>query len=439
MFLTPRFFFTIAALALLSVAGFYLPWCYMLSGVGLAVLVVLLAADVVWLYGGVNLRATRHCGRRFSHGEDNAVSLRIDNDGRTALRLVVRDELPGQFRFHDAVFPLRLAAGRGATVRYQLRPTARGTYAFGHVLVFARTLIGFAERRCRLGQPAEVKVYPAFAHLERYALTAATADLLASGQQRVRRAGNRTDFDQIRDYVAGDDYRTLNWKASARAAHWVVNTYTDERSQPVWCLIDKGRVMQRTSAHIALIDYAINASLALAYAALRRYDMPGLVTFDAHIDRTVPPSRRPDQLSELLEALYAQQVRYAETDYSALTVHLARTVRRRSLLVLFTDFTTRESLRRQLPYLRRLASRHCLLVVFFDDEEVARLAEDRDDAFASLGRLRVQALAEDFELSKQNLVAELRQSGINALLTTPRNLTTDTLNKYIELKRRQAI
>lgn len=139
--------------------------------------------------------------------------------------------------------------------------------------------------------------------------------------------------------------------------------------------------MQRTFADVSLIDYAINASLVLSYVALRRCDHPGLVTFGADVDHFVPAQGRPGQLLQILEALYAQKVEYAETDYSALAVRLSSQIRRRSLLVLFTDFSSRSALERQLPYLKRLARRHALLVVFFDDPEVAGSAEKQGDTF----------------------------------------------------------
>lgn len=436
MFLTHRFFYSLAFLIVLSVVGFYFPQCYYAARFGVLSLVLAVGLDALFLWLFVRVRGSRQCKPCFSLAGDNAVILRVENRCRQRLWLTVRDELPREFRFHDAVFNLSLERGQGKTVRYVLRPTSRGEYRFGHVLVFVRSAIGLLERKMKCGEGKAVKVYPAFEHLDRYEIAAASTDPLPPGQKRVRRPGNSTDFEQIKEYVTGDDFRSLNWKASARAGRWMVNTYRDEMSQPVWCLIDKGRVMQRTFRHTTLLDYAINASLVLSYVALRRYDMPGLITFDAKIDKIVAASRRPGQLSQLLEALYAQQVRYAEADYSALTVHLARHVRRRSLLVLFTDFTSRDALHRQLPYLRRLSKAHCLLVVFFDDEEVRALSEQ---SATSLHELRVSALAADFLLTKQSLVAELRQCGICTLLTCPSRLAVDIVNKYIELKRRQAV
>lgn len=436
MFLTLRFFLVLAALALVSVAGFYWPPCYEAAQWGVGVVALLVAADAVALRAGVRVRAARRCRDRFDNAEDNDVRLRIDNLCRLPLRLTVRDELPPAFRYHDAVFALRLRGGEGKTVHYALRPTERGGYGFGHVLLFVRTPLGLLERKVKGAWPQKVKVYPAYERLAQYELAAAGTELTPHGRKPLRRAGCSTEYDQIRDYVTGDDYRTLNWKASARAGRWMVNTYTDERAQPVWCLIDKGRIMQRTRAHVTLLDYAVNAALALSYVALQRDDMAGLVTFADAIDTTVPAARRPGQLQTLLEALYAQATRYAEADYEALALHLSRTVRSRSLLVLFTDFASPDHLRRSLPSLRRLAANHCLLVIFFADEAVERLASAPAD---SLQSQRLRTLAADHCLSRRGLVATLRQCGIHTLLTTPGRLTVDAINKYLTLKRQGAV
>lgn len=426
----------LALLAVLSALGFAFPLCYALARAGVGVLCLALVFDALRLWLSTRLRAERYAKERFSNAEENAVAIRVENLSGHEVWLTVRDELPREFRYHEAVFKLGLRKGADKTITYHLRPMERGLYRFGHVLVYVRCHLGLLEWKLVLGKEQGIKVYPAYERLERYELMAANNNLLAPGQKRVRRPGHSTDFEQIRDYVRGDDFRTLNWKASARAGRWMVNTYRDERSQPIWCLIDKGRVMQRTFRNVTLLDYAINASLALSYVALRRYDMAGLVTFDSHINETVPASRIAGQLQLILEALYAQEVRYAETDFSALSVHLARHVHRRSLLVLFTDFTSRDSLHRQLPYLRRLACKHCLLVVFFEDEEVKGLAADSG---RTLFDQTLNTLAADLVLEKNSLVSELRQYGICALLTTPNKLTADVVNKYVELKRRQAI
>lgn len=436
MYLTLRFFLILALLAVCSALGYAFPPLYSLAQAGVAALALGILLDFALLWLASYATAVRQCKPRFSNAEENAVSLRVENVGKLALRVTVRDELPRAFRHRRAVFPLRLKPGEGKTIRYGLRPTERGEYSFGHVLLFVRSRLGLIERKIKEGKETSVKVYPAYERLERYELAAVSLNLVEAGLKRIRRAGNNTDFEQIKDYVIGDDFRTLNWKASARAGRWMVNTYSDERAQPIWNVIDKGRAMQRSFRNVTLLDYAVNASLVLSYVALRRYDMAGLITFDSHIDRTVPAARRPSQLQLILEALYAQEAHYAESDYSALSVHLYQQVRRRSLIVLYTDFGSRDALTRQLPYLRRIAKSHALLVVFFEDEEVSAIAAGHPKDMQSY---RLNALASHFCLEKQQLVAELRQCGIYALLTTPQTLSVDVVNKYIELKTRKAI
>ena len=174
------------------------------------------------------------------------------------------------------------------------------------------------------------------------------------GLKRIRRIGHNTDFEQIKDYIPGDDYRTINWRATARRHQLMVNQYQEERSQPVYSVIDKGRMMQQAFAGMTLLDYAINAALVLSYVAVRKEDKAGLVTFSDGFDTFVSASNQPGHIRRLQEALYAEQTQFAESDFSALLVGLSHRVSRRSLMVLYTSFTGLVSLRRQLPYLRRL-------------------------------------------------------------------------------------
>lgn len=436
MFLTPRFFILLAAVAFCSALGVVWPVCYDAAQCLLVCMVLAIAVDAWFLWRRAKLTAQRSCKARFSNAEPNAVSIRVENLCSLPLWLTVRDELPREFRFHRAVIPMHLSAHEGLTARYELTPTQRGAYEFGHVLVYARSRVGLLERKLTLGEPRTVKVYPAFQHLERYELACVGDHLQQSGNKRLRRPGNSTEFDQIKDYVPGDDYRRLNWKASARSRRWMVNMYREERAQPIWCLVDKGRTMQRTFADVTLLDYAINAALVLSYVALRRADMPGLVTFGPTVEQTVPALHRPHQLQLLLETLYAQQSVYGEADYAALSAHLSRQLHRRSLLVLFTDFTSVHALERQLPYLKHLARQHALLVVFFEDEEVQELADSQP---TDVDGMRLRVLASDFCLEKKRMAAILQQQGIYPLCTTPRHLSVDVVNRYLELKHRQVV
>ena len=236
--------------------------------------------------------------------------------------------------------------------------------------------------------------------------------------------------------MTGDDFRLINWKATARTSRLMVNVYQDERSQQVFSIIDKGRVMQQAFRGMTYLDYAINASLVLSYMAMRKEDKAGIVTFSSRFEDFVPASRYAGHMQNILEILYRQQTRFAESDYSALVDGVNLHVSKRSLLVLYTSFANRVSMERQLPYLLQLNRRHRLLVVFFEDDEVKDYLATRPDSDEEYYR---HVIAEQFAYEQRLIVSSLKQRGIMALLTTPEKLSVDVLNKYLEIKARELL
>ena len=303
-------------------------------------------------------------------------------------------------------------------------------------IVIVAGRMGLLSRRYTCDAPLDVKVYPSYLMLHRYELLAISDNLTELGIKRIRRVGHHTEFEQIKEYVKGDDYRTINWKASARRHELMVNVYQDERSQQIYNVIDKGRIMQQAFRGMTLLDYAINASLVLSYVVMRKEDKAGLVTFNEHFDTFIPASRQPGQMQALLENLYSQQTTFGETDFSSLCVHLNKRVNKRSLLVLYTNFSGIGSLNRQLAYLQQLNRQHRLLVIFFEDavlkEYVATPARDTEGYYRHV-------IAEKFVFEKRLIVSTLKQHGISSVLTTPENLSVDVINKYLEMKSRSQI
>ena len=246
MFLQRRFYIVIAVVAIIMAAGVWVTPLFILGQCLLVAAVVATAFEALTLFAKAGVGAARYCSQRFSLGDDNEVRLRLTNRSPFDLKTEIIDELPEQFQKRDFLLRLRVPRNESVTTTYTLRPTARGDYRFGRVMVFATTPMGLVARRFVCGQPLAVKVYPSFLKLKQYLVAASSNTLTESGSKRVRRAGNNTDFEQIRDYVQGDDYRTINWKATARRTHLMVNVYQDERSQEIYCLIDKGRLMQQS-------------------------------------------------------------------------------------------------------------------------------------------------------------------------------------------------
>ena len=256
------------------------------------------------------------------------------------------------------------------------------------------------------------------------------------GIKRIRRVGNNTEFEQIKDYVSGDDFRTINWKASARRSHLMVNVYQDERSQQVFNVIDKGRVMQHAFNGMTLFDYAINASLVLSYIAMHKEDKAGLCTFSDQFDTFIPAQRSPGHMQTILDSLYSQQTTFGETDFSALLDAVNRHVTKRSLMIVYTNFSGVVAMRRQLPYLLQLARRHRVLVVYFEDAEQKEYVATRS---LTTEEHYQHVVAEKFMAEQRRVSTMLSRHGILNLLTTPENLSPDIVNKYLELKERGVI
>ena len=458
MFLSRRFYIALCVVVLVLASGYLWSPMFLVGRLLLLLFVVAVLTDAILLWvhirsqkAGENqepaasnqqLLAFRQLPDRFSNGDENVVRIRVENNYRFPIRVEVIDEIPFVFQRRDVSFEAYIPQAEAKTIRYSLRPTRRGVYGFGRVRVFVASPIGLLRRRFTCCEAHDVKVYPSFLMLHQYELLAISNNLTEMGIKRIRRVGHHTDFEQIKDYVAGDDFRTINWKASARRSKLMVNVYQDERSQQIYNVIDKGRVMQQAFRGMTLLDYSINASLVLSYVAMYKEDRAGLATFSNDFDTFVPASRRPGHMQTLLETLYAQQTEFGETDYSALVANLNKHVTKRSLVVLYTNFTGLVSMQRQLPYLQQLNKRHRLLVVFFEDEELKEYISTHHAPLTthrSTESYYRQVMADRFVYEQRLIVSTLRQHGILSLLTTPQNLSVDVINRYLEMKSRQQI
>ncbi|MBU6120992.1 DUF58 domain-containing protein [Hymenobacter siberiensis] len=447
LFLTSRFFQTLAALTAGFTAAFFLPWLLGPMKIALGLFVVLALLDALLLYAPARGQTAPVFGRRvlgdkLANGSDNDVQIYLENRYRFAIQTETIDEIPHQFQRRDVLFKTAIRPGETQIIDYQLRPTKRGEYAFGALNIYAASPLGLVRRRFRYAQGKVVPVYPSFLQMRQYELLAIHNRLTEVGVKRIRRVGHSMEFEQIRPYVPGDDPRSMNWKATARRAGTgaadalVVNHFQDERAQQVYCLIDKGRVMRMPFDGLSLLDYAINATLVVSNIALLKHDKAGLLTFSNRPGAMLAADRRPGHLLKLLEILYRQKTKYLETDFELLYATVRARIKQRSLLILFTNFETLHGMQRQLPYLRRLAKDHLLLVVFFENTELRAFLET---PAATAEDVYNQTIAEKFAQEKRQIVLELQRYGIYSLLTAPKDLTANTINKYLEFKARGLI
>ena len=437
LFIPLRFYWGMAVCILLFMVSFFLPAFFEVSRIILAVFLFLTFVDYIFLFfTGKPPKVKRVLSDRLSNGDSNQVLLQVTNRMNYSVNMEIIDELPEQFQLRNFILKRSFAARQEHKITFNLTPVERGLYNFGNTHLYIRSGLGLVIRRFTATTSRDVPVYPSYMQLKKYQLISQTAMLNEHGSKRMRKIGQSMEFEQIKDYVMGDDVRTLNWKATARKGVLMVNNYADEKSQQVFCVIDKGRLMKMPFGGLTLLDYAINSTLVLSNVCLQKQDKIGLITFADKMGAVIAADRKPIQRENILEALYRQQTSFLESDFEMLYMQVRRRIKQRSLLILYTNFESLNGLRRQMNYLRSIAKHHLLLVVFFENTELVKLAHA--DAL-NLEDVYVKTTADKFVFEKKLIVKELLKYGILSILTAPENLTVNTVNKYLELKTRQAI
>lgn len=438
LFLHARFFYGLAGLSVLFGISFAFSWLFIPAQILFTIFLGLVFLDYFLLFSSnLGLLANRHLPRLFNLGDPNAVHIDVTNSGNQAFRLRLIDELPVQLQRRDFEVRLRLSAGDSQRITYSVRPTQRGNYQFGRLNVFAASALQLVERRIRFHQqPEEVAVYPSILQMKKMAFQAFDRLSVQKGIKKIRRIGHSYEFEQIKNYVRGDDYRSINWKASSRRNALMVNQYEDERAQQVYCVVDKSRAMRMPFSGLSLMDYAINTTLAMSNVALQKYDKAGLITFSDVMGTTLKADSKPTQLNKILNALYREKERPLEANYELLYYAARKLIIGRSLIMLFTNFESTYALDRVLPILRRINRLHLLVVIFFENTEIRDFAERPAQ---DLEGIYQQVTARRFLSEKQQMVEKLNQYGIQAILTPPSELSVQSINKYLELKSRGLI
>jgi uncharacterized protein (DUF58 family) len=437
LYLTKRLYTAMGIGIVWCIVAFFVPVLFPFVKIGLWLLLMLFALDYIFLFLLSKAPfAKRITAERLSNGDDNKIEVQVKNTKSFVVDIEIIDELPDQFQKRDFVLKYRFKANEQKNILYSMRPTERGEYTFGRILLYVKTLLGLVKARYTIEANATIPVYPSFMQMRKYELLSQTTIQTEYGNKRLRKLGHSMEFEQIKEYVRGDDRRSINWKATARKGTLMVNNYTDEKSQQVYCVIDKGRLMKMPFKGLTLLDYAINSTLVLSNVCLQKQDRVGVLTFANRMGSLIAADRKPIQRENILQLLYNQQTAFLESDYEMLYMQIRSKIKNRSLLVLYTNFESLSGLKRQLNYLRCIAKYHLLLVVFFENTELHQLSNLQVNTIEDV---YVKTIAEKYEFEKRLIVKELNKHGILTILTPPEQLTVNTVNKYLELKARQAI
>jgi uncharacterized protein (DUF58 family) len=438
LFITKRFYLLLIAVVVLYVFAFYFSFLVWPAFIFSMLLLAAMVVDILILFSRSSpLHATRILPEKLSNGDENPAKIFVGSKYPFVVDVQIIDELPQQFQKRDFLLEGKLPPGKQTVFNYTLKPVVRGEYDFGSIHCFVTTLLKLAERRVTIDAHHTVACYPSYLQMRKYQLLASSNKLNEMGVKQVRKIGHSLEFEQIKEYVPGDDYRTINWKASSRRNNTLmINNYTDERSQPVYCIINTGRVMKMPFEKLSLLDYSVNASLVVSSVALTRHDKAGLITYGDKWINLLPAERTSLQMNNILFRLYNLNTNFRESDIERLYVNIKTRVPNRSLLIFFTNYEAFSSMERELPYLKMLNKNHLLLLVFFENTELQSVLNSKAE---TVEQVYTKTVAEKFAFEKRQIVKSLQQHGILSILTTPGNLTVNTLNKYLEIKARQLL
>lgn len=430
---TTRLLALLLAPALLVAGASLLPELLACAAVAFTGALVLVGLDWGLAPRPGQVRVARRHEPRLSLGAPNAVWLDVHNAAPRALTLRLRDEVPAECEASALVLTARVAPGASAAVGYTLRPLRRGDHQFGAVTLRWLGPLGLLWRQATYPLAAAVKVYPNLLELRKHDLLARRGRLQEAGLRPVRHFGSGTEFESLREYQPDDDYRRINWKATARRGRPMTAEFETERSQNVLAVLDAGRLMATEVHGLTKLDRALNTSLLLAYVAALRGDRVGLLAFSDRVLAYLPPRRGRRAFHALLEALYNLPAEPVEPDFDRAFRFLATRQMRRSLLVLFTDLTDRDVSSALVQHLTRLARHHLAVCVTLADPELLTLAHAAPaDTRALYERVVARRLLEE----RAEVLGVLRQRGVVMLDVPADRLTVAVVNKYLELKAR---
>ena len=437
LFITRNFFLYITGIIFLYIIGYFFLPVYLIAQISLITLFTVSVIDIFILFRFKNaIEAERVLADRLSNGDINPVSINMFNNYPFPVSLEIIDEIPHQFQKRDFLKKQAIKEKSGISITYFLRPVQRGEYTFGSLNIYASSKLNLFKRRFRFERNKSVPVYPSYLQLHKYELIAISRNLTEMGIKQIRKLGHSLEFEQIRKYIPGDDTRAINWKATARRQDLMVNQYQDERAQNVYFIIDMGRVMKMPFEGLSLLDYAINTTLVMSSVSLKKYDKPGLLTFNNEISFFLKSDHKKLQMQKIVDALYKQQTNFLEPNYPLLHNFVRTNIRHRSLIFLFTNFETLSGMQRYIRELHSISKNHLLVVVFFKNTELNSLLESEAKDVKDVYR---KVIAEKMSYEKRQIVKELNKQGILTIYTEPQNLTVDAINKYLEIKAKRMI
>ena len=451
MHITKRFLIFLLPAAIPIVLYAVSPRLLYVGGAYLVLLFIVSIIDYVTNPLLKSIEINREMNSKFSLGIDNVVALRIVNRSRHRLKMRLKDDFPNEFLFEEVIHDCCVAPMEHETISYRLTPMRRGIYQFGDIHVRCWGVLGFVVRQHKIAAGSEIKVYPNLQAIKQYELLVKRGMLHHMGLKNSRQFGEGTEIERLREYLPDDDFRRIDWKATARHRKPIVREFETERSQDIVIMLDTGRLMASpillgasntpntesiSQKAMLKLDYAINTTLMAAYVSMLKGDKVGMIAFADTVHQYLAPKPGKKQFLTMLETIYAMPVHPVEPDFESAFTYLATKQRKRALIILFTDILDNDSAEGIATYVAQFSKRHLVVCVTLTDSGIIELTEQKASNSKSVYQ---KAIAERLLQEKHATLEILRRQGVITIDVPAHQLTMAVVNKYLELKAKSRI
>ncbi|MDR2899367.1 MAG: DUF58 domain-containing protein, partial [Clostridiales bacterium] len=341
---------------------------------------------------------------------ENDICFTVKNNFTRTLNIEIKDAVPDwHFDVISENMKFKVAPGKESRFYYTVIPGKRGSFLFPDIFVRYDGVLGMCKKYFTVRSPMDYKVYPNLRNLSKYRLIIQKHRLLTNGQRRIPIRGLGSEFESLRDYVEGDDYRKVNWMATARENKLIINQFEAEKNQPVYMLLDSGRAMSYSIKGYKKLDYSINAALVLSDIVNQKGDNSGLMVFNTDVKALIPPGKGEAHRRKLMEALYHIEDTNMPSDYASAFYELINTQKRRSIVFIFTDFETTEEAQELILSVPIIAKRHVPVIILMVNESLEMLTRNTSTDTKGLFN---EAMAESLIMERKKIIRALNQRGI---------------------------
>lgn len=369
--------------------------------------------------------------------EPESISFQITNPTHQLLAFELKDETPDfHFKCEKRGFSGELAPNSRQIFSYPVVPTKRGAFMFGSVHLRYTGRLGLCKRSFVLPLSQEFRVYPNLRNLRKYRLSLCNNRMFKEARRNLRSLGKGTAFESLREYVSGDDYRKINWTATARGDKPIVNQYEPEKNQHVHILIDTGRPMSYTVKGWRKLDLVINTALILSDIVNQGGDLSGLMLFNEKVQNLIMPAKGADHRKKMLEALYHIEHTNRTSSYDEAFYTLRSRERHRSILFLFTDFDTPEDAEYILRVMPVISRSHVVVLILIRSEGVEALGNSDVNSQETLYQ---KGVALELLEERRRIIHLLNRKGVLCIECAPEQLETVAINRYVEIKNRMMV